>query len=256
MNLGDEFRLERAKEPLLAPEKGSGWSVAWSASPRGRRQRRSGLGCARERSMADSNALHLALPYDEPVEDEHTLTAPHVQLIGWKRGEPDHALLTREWLVTNSIGGYATGTVAGVAMRRYHGLLVAALPVPLGRTVMLNHLEECLVAPTAVGEATLALSGDEPAAGTIRLPDLGLLDEFRLEQGLPVWRFENEELHLTKRLLMSHLQNTTLISYHLDAASKPVRRQFRPSVHFRSHELDVATPLGNTATHSRSTGRS
>jgi predicted glycogen debranching enzyme len=190
--------------------------------------------------MADSNALHAPLPFDEPEAG----TAAHVQLTGWTRGEPDHALLSREWLVTNSIGGYSSGTIAGVATRRYHGLLVAALPVPLGRTVMLNHLEECVVAASENAEATSCLSGDEPAAGELRFPDLGLLDEFRLEQGLPVWRFRNDHLHLTKRLLMSHLQNTTFISYHLDAASRPVRLQFRPSVHFRSHEWEVATPLG------------
>ena len=34
----------------------------------------------------------------------------------------------REWLVTNGIGGFACGTVAGTLTRRYHGLLVAALP--------------------------------------------------------------------------------------------------------------------------------
>ena len=48
----------------------------------------------------------------------------------------------REWLVTNGLGGYASGTVAGVVTRRYHGLLVASLPAPLGRVVMLNHLME------------------------------------------------------------------------------------------------------------------
>ena len=48
----------------------------------------------------------------------------------------------REWLVTNGLGGYASGTVAGVVTRRYHGLLVASLPAPLGRMVMLNHLLE------------------------------------------------------------------------------------------------------------------
>ncbi|MGN6673370.1 MAG: glycogen debranching enzyme N-terminal domain-containing protein, partial [Thermomicrobiales bacterium] len=35
--------------------------------------------------------------------------------------------LRREWLVTNGLGGYASGTLAGPATRRYHGLLVAAL---------------------------------------------------------------------------------------------------------------------------------
>ena len=54
------------------------------------------------------------------------------------------ALLDREWLVTNGLGGYASGTVAGVPTRRYHGLLIAALPAPLGRMVMLNHLSEQL----------------------------------------------------------------------------------------------------------------
>jgi glycogen debranching enzyme len=32
----------------------------------------------------------------------------------------------REWLVTNSIGGYASSTVSGLLTRRYHGLLIAA----------------------------------------------------------------------------------------------------------------------------------
>ena len=52
------------------------------------------------------------------------------------------ARCAREWLVTNGLGGYASGTVAGVLTRRYHGLLIAALPAPLGRIVMLNHLLE------------------------------------------------------------------------------------------------------------------
>ena len=48
----------------------------------------------------------------------------------------------REWLVTNGLGGYASGTVAGVVNRRYQGLLIASLPAPLGRLVMMNHLLE------------------------------------------------------------------------------------------------------------------
>ena len=54
----------------------------------------------------------------------------------------DTPMPRREWLVTNGLGGYASGTVAGVVTRRYHGILVASLPVPLGRMVMLNHLLE------------------------------------------------------------------------------------------------------------------
>ena len=50
--------------------------------------------------------------------------------------------LEREWLVTNGIGGYASGTIAGINTRRFHGWLIAALPAPHGRIIMLNQLDE------------------------------------------------------------------------------------------------------------------
>ena len=76
-------------------------------------------------------------------------------------------LLNREWLVTNGLGGYASGTVAGVATRRYHGLLVAALPAPLGRTMMLSHLSERLRLPDG---ALMAFGGDEREGDAARSP--------------------------------------------------------------------------------------
>ena len=53
-------------------------------------------------------------------------------------------LLDREWIVTNGLGGYASGTLSGAITRRYHGLLIAALPAPLGRVLMWNHLYDSL----------------------------------------------------------------------------------------------------------------
>src|SRR5712671_3109739 len=63
--------------------------------------------------------------------------------IPWPVIDPNdpEALVTREWLVTNGLGGYASGTVSGIMTRRYHGLLIAALPAPMGRVVMLSHLQ-------------------------------------------------------------------------------------------------------------------
>src|SRR5688572_25548517 len=71
-----------------------------------------------------------------------------VRRLAWTPTEESRQALTwKEWLVTNGLGGYATGTVSGSLTRRYHGLLVAALPAPFGRTVMLNHLWERLRFP-------------------------------------------------------------------------------------------------------------
>ena len=64
-----------------------------------------------------------------------------VEVRGAKREELRHTL-NKQWLVSNGLGGYASGTISGAVTWRYHGLLIAALPAPLGRTLMLNHLGE------------------------------------------------------------------------------------------------------------------
>ena len=92
-----------------------------------------------------------------------------------------------EWLVTNGIGGYSSSSVGGGNTRRYHGFLVAALPNPLGRFVMLSHLDDGLGEPTA----------------------------FRLDAGLPVWEWTRDTSRVERRLLMPHGQNTVMLTYRL-----------------------------------------
>src|SRR5437763_15450267 len=75
-------------------------------------------------------------------------------------------LLDREWIVTNGLGGYASGTLAGAVTRRYHGLLIAALPAPVGRAVMWNHLSDSLRFED--GE-TISIAGEERGGGQLHL---------------------------------------------------------------------------------------
>ncbi|MGB0069512.1 MAG: glycogen debranching enzyme N-terminal domain-containing protein, partial [Isosphaeraceae bacterium] len=75
------------------------------------------------------------------------LVEPIVRPCPETEGDDSDAERTREWLVSNGLGGYASGTVSGVPTRRYHGLLVAALPTPLGRMMMLDRLNERLGLP-------------------------------------------------------------------------------------------------------------
>src|SRR5436189_5108687 len=68
-----------------------------------------------------------------------------VRRMAWHPGQTSReVLLNREWIVTNGLGGYASGTISGAVTRRYHGLLIGALAVPLGRVVMWNHVSEVL----------------------------------------------------------------------------------------------------------------
>jgi predicted glycogen debranching enzyme len=155
--------------------------------------------------------------------------------VGWRRGDPLAALVTREWLVTNGLGGYASGTLGGAPTRRYHGLLVAALPGPLGRTMMLNHVAEQL---HAGAEPLLRLTGMELAPGPLELPtDLA---EMRLENGRPVWRFERDGVVLEKRIVIPHGQNTTHVIYQLLEARGPLTLVLEPLVDVRSHDGPVA----------------
>jgi predicted glycogen debranching enzyme len=157
------------------------------------------------------------------------------------REAPDH-LAPREWLVTNGLGGYASGTVSTRMTRRYHGLLIAALPAPLGRLLMLSHLDERLSLPDgSVAVTTASWKASDP--GPDKPATVADLAEFRLEMGLPVWRYELSGLVLEKRLLLLYRQNTVHVSYRLLAGTGPVTLQSRPAVHFRPHELPVNAPL-------------
>ena len=96
-------------------------------------------------------------------------------------------LLTREWLVTNGLGGYASGTVSGVddtpiprAPRR--GAAGALRPC--------GDAEPPRRAPPAAGRAKIALGGEERVGSSPELHGAQYLSEFRLEAGLPVWRFD------------------------------------------------------------------
>ncbi|HEV8472533.1 MAG TPA: amylo-alpha-1,6-glucosidase [Methylomirabilota bacterium] len=164
-----------------------------------------------------------------------------VRRIEWSSAttEQSEERLTREWLVTNGLGGYASGTVAGVTTRRYHGLLVAALPAPLGRVLMLNHLtERYRTADGAVYEF-----GSEERVGAALGSHAEHLTEFRLEAGLPVWRYAFGDAVVERRLLLPHRQNTVHLSWRNVSGAAPLRLTLRPALHFRLHEAPVSSEL-------------
>ena len=142
----------------------------------------------------------------------------------------------REWLVANGLGGYASGTVAGALTRRFHGLLVAAFPSPLGRTMLLTHIEERLTFRDG-SQAWLGLHGVRGALDQAQAARH--LEEFRLEAGLPVWRYRVRGAVIEKRVVMPHGQNTVHVTYALLSGARKVRLSLRPVVGFRPHEAPV-----------------
>ena len=147
--------------------------------------------------------------------------------------------LSREWLVTNGLGGYAAGTLAGVLTRRYHGVLIAALPAPLGRMVIVSQLSERLRLP---GARVQSLSGVERKGGGQYTEGATRLRDFRLESGLPVWTYAIDDYVIEKRLLLPRFQNTVLVTYTMLAGEGTARLGVRPLLNARPHEAPVDHP--------------
>jgi predicted glycogen debranching enzyme len=152
------------------------------------------------------------------------------------RGGDIGTLIEREWLVTNGLGGYASGTLGGAATRRYHGLLIAAHPAPLGRVMMWNHLTENFRFPDY---RRVVVGGAERAPGDIEIQGADALSEFRLEMGLPVWRYSMYGHIVEKRIWMPYRQNTVYVGYRIVSGDGAIRLKLRPSVHFRGHDEPV-----------------
>ncbi|MGC9357403.1 MAG: amylo-alpha-1,6-glucosidase [Anaerolineae bacterium] len=137
----------------------------------------------------------------------------------------------REWLVTNGIGGYASGTVAGLLTRRYHGLLIAALQPPLGRTLLLTKLEEQVF----YDDRLLELFVNHWARGSVEPQGYRYLERFRLDGTTPVWTFACADALLEKRVWMRPGENTTYVRYELLRASTPLHLTLKALVNYRDH---------------------
>ena len=119
------------------------------------------------------------------------------------------ASMSREWLETNGLGGFASSTVSGINTRRYHGLLTAATKPPVGRIVMLSKLEETLV----IDGRRYELSANQ-YAGAIHPRGFEYQTSFRLDP-FPIFVYEVEGVVIEKSVFMVQGQNTTVVQYDL-----------------------------------------
>ncbi len=141
------------------------------------------------------------------------------------------AAFRREWLETNGIGGFASGTINGCNTRRYHGLLVAATKPPVGRLVLLAKFEETLI----VNGRSYEL-GTNRYPGTVHPQGFQFLKQFQLDP-FPTFRFSVDGVEIEKTLFMVQAENTTVIEYALKSApdAVTVNLELRPLVAFRDY---------------------
>ncbi|MEO8041174.1 MAG: amylo-alpha-1,6-glucosidase [Acidobacteriota bacterium] len=137
---------------------------------------------------------------------------------------------SREWLETNGIGGFASGTISGANTRRYHGVFTPAVDPPLGRITILSKFEETFV----VDGSPYELSANQYPE-RIHPQGFQFLKTFRLDP-FPIWVFEIDGVEIEKKIFMVHGDNTVVARWSLRRIDKRDKRsvslEVRPLLSF------------------------
>jgi predicted glycogen debranching enzyme len=140
----------------------------------------------------------------------------------------------REWWLSNGLGGYAAGTLAGTLTRCYHGLLIAPIDPPLGGSLVF-----------AKADAFLEIDGQSFPLFSNRWPDNIIdpnghkhIEAFWLDGRMPVWQFAFGDLKLEMRFWMEPGANTVYLAYRPDYPKQEQRNlqlRIRLLVNARDH---------------------
>jgi predicted glycogen debranching enzyme len=145
---------------------------------------------------------------------------------------------SREWLITNGIGGYASGTISGILTRRYHGLLIASFNPPLNRHLLLTKLIETI----KYKEKNYQLDSNIWRDKTIFPQGYLFCEEFYLEGTSVIWKYACGDGLIKKQIWMNQGENTTYIKYTIERANSPVKINLQALGNYRNHHYLTSQP--------------
>lgn len=147
--------------------------------------------------------------------------------------------ITKEWLITNGIGGFSSSTIIGANTRRYHGLLVASITPPARRHLILSKLDESI----KIGENEYPLYTN--IGKNYVVEGFKYQTSFRKEY-IPIFQYEVEDVKITKMICMEYGKNTVGIYYKIKNSKKDAKLTLAPVMNFRdfhamstNHEFEV-----------------
>lgn len=141
--------------------------------------------------------------------------------------------ITKEWIITNGIGGYSSSTVLGINTRKYHGLLVAPLTPPARRTLILSKVDESVEIQGKKYDLYSNICKNYISEGYKNL------EKFEKEY-IPIFTYKIENMTITKSICMEHGRNTVGILYHIENNGEDAKLTVTPILNFRDfHEMNT-----------------
>ncbi len=147
--------------------------------------------------------------------------------------------ISKEWLITNGIGGYASSTIIGCNTRKYHGLLVAPLNPPALRYVILSKIDESIEFNDNKYNLYTNMCKNSISEGYKYL--INFDNEY-----LPNFTYKVEDVIVKKIVCMEYGKNITCISYKIKNGNHKTKLTLTPIVNYRSahvasiyHQFDI-----------------
>ena len=134
--------------------------------------------------------------------------------------------LTKEWIITNGLGGFASSTIIGANTRKYHGLLIAPLTPPARRYLILSKLDESIQIEgnkydlyTNIGENYISQ---------------GYKYQVSFEnETFPTYKYEIQGVEISKTICMEKGKEIVGVYYKIKNINKISKLTIAPIVNFR-----------------------
>ena len=158
-----------------------------------------------------------------------------------------------EWVLPDGLGGFAMGSIAGLGMRRYHGLLCASLSPPVCRAMLINAFDELVHIPQGGNcgcDLDVRLTGFQFAHQDPPLEN-PYLTEFVKEADTCRWTYsipsQLGRVHIRKTLTIADGIGGCRVEYEIESgldSDLPITLEIRPLVSMRDfHALNTSGSL-------------
>lgn len=142
-------------------------------------------------------------------------------------------LLTKEWLITNGIGGFASSTAIGCNTRKYHGLLVAPFVAPGRRKLILSKIDESLEIEGKSYNLYTNISNNYISDG------YKYLESFEKDY-IPIFTYKVKDIEIKKLICMEYGKNTVCVLYKVKNTGPKAKLTIAPIINYRDfHQMNT-----------------